>query len=369
MEVSRRGGELRESVDESVLQSALDQNPDGIVIADRSGTILYVNSSLRAMTGFTEEELVGESIETLVPARVRGHHAELRGRFLTQPRPRPMGQGLDLTAMRADGTEVPVEISLSPIGVSNDVVNHVSGPYIVASVRDVTERLVADQRLQSTREALTLSAERERIARDLHDTVLQRLFGLGLELQAVAMSAGDTAPHLETRLENAVDEIDRIIKEIRTSVFTLGAANREGSLGQEIGDILAQSARVLGFTPRLRIEGPIENMIDPALRADLVAVLRETLANVARHSRATACSVELMLVAAPVESSNVTTLELVVSDNGRGIPDDEASAGNGLRNIAARAEKYGGRFTHTPAASTTPSDRPGTRLVWSVPVT
>jgi PAS domain S-box-containing protein len=344
-------------VDESVLQSALDQNPDGIVIADRSGAILYINSSLRAMTGFTEEELVGHSIETLVPDRVRGHHAGLRGRYLTQPRTRPMGQGLDLTAMRADGSEVPVEISLSPISTGNDG----TGPYIVASVRDVTERLVADQRLQSTREALTLSAERERIARDLHDTVLQRLFGLGLELQAVAMSAGDTASHLETRLEHAVDEIDRIIKEIRTSVFTLGAANREGSLGQEIGDILAQSARVLGFTPRLRIEGPIENMIGPALRADLVAVLRETLANVARHSHATACSVELLLAA--------TTLELAVTDNGRGIPDDVVSAGNGLRNIAARAEKYGGRFTHTPAASTAPTDRPGTRLVWSVPVT
>ncbi|MEN9804396.1 MAG: hypothetical protein RIS41_1243 [Actinomycetota bacterium] len=357
-----RGG-LHDQVDQSVLQSALDQNPDGIVIADAAGTILYINSALRTMTGFSDEDLVGHSIDVLVPVRVRDHHAELRGRYLTQPRTRPMGQGLDLTAMRADGSEVPVEISLSPISTDNDVSGHrIPGTYIVASVRDVTERLVADQRLQSTREALTLSAERERIARDLHDTVLQRLFGLGLELQAAAMSAVDTAPHLETRLENAVDEIDRIIKDIRTSVFTLGAANREGSLGQEIGGILAQSTRVLGFTPRLRIEGPIENMIGPALRADLLAVLRETLANVARHSRATACSVELVLA--------TTTLELVVSDNGRGIPDDVVSAGNGLRNIAARAEKYGGRFTHTPATATTSGgDQPGTRLVWSVPLT
>lgn len=337
-------------VDESILRSALDQNPDGIVIVDASGTILYVNAALVTMTGFTDDDLIGGSIEVLVPARVRGGHAALRARYLTQPRTRPMGQGLGLTAMRADGSEVPVEISLSPIG---------TGPYVVASVRDVTERLVADQRLQSTREALTLSGERERIARDLHDTVLQRLFGLGLELQAVAMTAGEIAP----RLESAVDEIDRIIKEIRTSVFTLGAANREGSLGQEIGDILAQSARVLGFTPRLRIEGPIENMIGPALRADVVAVLRETLANVARHSHSTACSVELILA--------TDQLELVVTDNGRGIPTDVDVAGNGLRNIAARAEKYDGSFSYTRAKADNPHDpdgRPGTRLVWSARV-
>ena len=343
------GGGLRSTgdtlVDESVLRTALDQNPDGIVIADADGTILYVNAALRTMTGFDDEDLVGRTIETLVPTRVRDHHAELRHRYLTQPRTRPMGQGLDLTAVRADGGEVPVEISLSPIGTNR---------YTVASIRDVSERLLADQRLQSTREALTLSAERERIARDLHDTVLQRLFGLGLELQAAAMSAGEFAP----RLEGAVDEIDRIIKEIRTSVFTLSAANREGSLGQEIGGILAQSARVLGFTPRLRIEGPIENMIGPDLRADLVAVLRETLANVARHSRATACSVELTLTG--------DELELAVLDNGRGIDSDLPSAGNGLRNIGARAMKHGGRFSHHPVDS---GDRPGTRLVWSVPVT
>ena len=331
-------------VDESVLRSALDQNPDGIVIVDADGTIQYVNSALRTMTGFDDDDLVGHSIETLVPTRVRDRHAELRNRYLAQPRTRPMGQGLDLTAVRADGSEVPVEISLSSIGTSR---------YTVASIRDVSERLLADQRLRATREALTLSGERERIARDLHDTVLQRLFGLGLELQAAAMSAGDFAP----RLEGAVDEIDRIIKEIRTSVFTLGAANREGSLGQEIGGILAQSARVLGFTPRLRIEGPIENMIGDAVRADLVAVLRETLANVARHSQATACSVELTLIG--------SELELAVVDNGRGIPSDVHSVGNGLRNIGARATERGGRFTYDPVET---GDRPGTRLVWSVPV-
>lgn len=338
------GGGLNTHVDEAVLRSALDQNPDGIVIADSDGTILYVNTALRAMTGHDVDDLVGRSIETLVPTRAREHHAELRRRYLSQPRTRPMGQGLELTAVRADGTEVPVEISLSPIGTSR---------YTVASIRDVSQRLIADQRLRSTREALTLSAERERIARDLHDTVLQRLFGLGLELQAVAMSASDFAP----RLEGAVDEIDRIIKEIRTSVFTLSAANRDGSLGQEIGGILAQSARVLGFTPRLRIEGPIENMIGPDLRADLVAVLRETLANVARHSQATACSVELTLTG--------DELQLAVVDNGRGIDADVPSAGNGLRNIEARATKHDGHFSHHPADS---GDRPGTRLVWSAPV-
>ena len=334
-------------IDETVLRSALDRNPDGIVIVDRRGEIHYVNTALCAMTGYSADDLLGSTIEALVPSRYRDHHGERREHFYSRPRPRPMGQGLQLTARRSDGSEVPVEIGLSPIEPSE---------YTVATVRDVTERLEAEDRHRTTREALTLSAERERIARDLHDTVLQRLFGLGLELQAVSIAVGDAAP----RLDAAVDEIDRVIKEIRTSVFTLGAAARAGSLGQEIGDIVTQASRVLGFAPRLRIEGPIENMIGPSQRVDLTAALRETLANVARHSEATTCTVDLVL--------SGTRLDLTVVDNGRGMPDDldrGSIIGNGLRNLITRAERHGGSCTHGPVVGTEPR---GTRLVWSIPV-
>jgi signal transduction histidine kinase len=261
-----------------------------------------------------------------------------------------MGRGLTLAAVRSDGTEVAVEISLSPVSSP-------MGAMTIASIRDITDRLADAERLRATREMLTLSSERERIARDLHDTVLQRLFGLGLELQAMAMKQSGLPDSESTvaRLETSVDEIDHIIKEIRTSVFTLGAAKREGSLGQEIGDILAQSARVLGFSPRLRIEGPLEHMVSGALRIDLAASLREALGNVARHSKATVVSVDLIV--------HNYTLTMRVIDNGVGLPQDaQSSPGNGLRNLSTRATTHGG------TCELIALDEGGTLVEWIVPV-
>lgn len=332
-------------LDDDILRQALDGSPDGVVIVDQDGSIRYVNHVVSLITGFSATDLIGQPVETLVPERAQGDHVRRRNGYTDAPRTRPMGQGLTLTARHAHGHEVPVEISLSPVTTAD-------GSFTVASVRDISERLATDRRHQATREMLTLSAERERIARDLHDTVLQRLFGLGLEMQAVGLNAPDPVAH---RLETAVDEIDRIIKEIRTSVFTLGAAKREGSLGQELGDIIAQSARVLGFSPRLRIEGPVENMVTPATRRDLVAALREALANVARHSEATAVAVDLLL--------RDDELLVRVVDNGVGYaPERSSGAGNGLANLAARAAVHGGEFRIGG------SDDGGTVLEWSINV-
>lgn len=314
-------------LDDDVIRQALEESPDGLLIAEGDGTVLFVNRALCRMTGYEPDQLVGRSVDVLVPLHTRERHRNLREGYARDPQPRPMGRGLSLTATRADGSEFAVEISLSPVSGPHDALT-------IASVRDITERLEEAERLRSTREMLTLSSERERIARDLHDTVLQRLFGLGLEIQALAMKN----PPISSHLEHAVDEIDLIIKEIRTSVFTLGAARREGSLGQELGDIIAQSARVLGFSPRLSIEGPLEHMVTPRIRPDLTASLREALANVARHSRATVVSVDLAV--------HDYELTLRVRDNGVGLSDHVGSgAGNGLRNLQARAEAHGGSCT------------------------
>jgi signal transduction histidine kinase len=182
---------------------------------------------------------------------------------------------------------------------------------------------------------LALADERDRIARDLHDTVLQRLFGLGLELQALTSR---TEPMLAAQLTRAVDELDLIIREIRTTVFTLGSAQREGSFGQELGTVVAQSSRVLGFTPRVRIDGPIEAAMPPAVRTELIASLREMLGNVGRHAGASMAEVVLTL-----EDDDV---HLTVQDNGRGLDAEvKVYEGNGLRNIRERARSLGGECT------------------------
>lgn len=324
--------------------SWVDELPDGLLICRPDGTITLANQQLTEMSGWDAPDLVGKNVDVLVPDAVRHTHADRRAGFVAAHVARPMGPGMQLSLLRADGSMVPVEISLSPLHGETDGV--------IAIIRDVSERLRAEGALRTTSELLTLADERERIARDLHDTVLQRLFGLGLELQAIAIR---TDSDLANRIEDAVDEIDLIIREIRTAVFTFGSAGRVGSLGQELSTVTAQAKRVLGFTPRLRLAGPVETATTPEVRAELLASLREALTNVARHAGATEAEIEL---------DADDHLVMRVLDNGRGIPTGfDASGGNGLRNMTERARRLGGGCSITARP-----DR-GAELRWWVPVT
>ena len=349
---------MSNQLDDQVVRAVVQLSPDGLLICDDEGIIRYANAALCDITGYDQADLVGRSVDELVPDAIRGSHAEHRSQFRKAPRMRPMGRGISLTARRHDGTEVAVEISLSPV-------HSPAGPLTVASVRDITDRLEQSDRLRAAAELLALSSERERIARDLHDTVLQRLFGLGLELQAMGMRAEES---VSQRIEIAVDEIDRIIREIRTTVFTLGSAGRAGSFGAELGNVIAQATRVLGFTPRLRIDGPVESLVTPEIRIELVASLREALGNVARHAKASETVVELVCglggsSEAPDAAGLDDLLQLTVRDNGVGVPEGfEASAGNGLRNLAARAELLGGECS----VARVPTG--GTVMRWVVPL-
>ncbi len=321
----------------------IDELPDGLIVCRPDGTISVVNARLVEMSGYDRSELLGSNIDLLVPMQSRGRHAALRGGFAEANLARPMGPGVQLSLQRSDRSEVPVEISLSPLSTG-----HRQG--VVAIVRDVTERLRAETALRNTSDLLTLAGERERIARDLHDTVLQRLFGLGLELQATAIRS----PDVSERIEHAVDELDLIIREIRTAVFTLGSAGRDGSLGQELSTVTAQAKRVLGYSPRVRMDGPVESATTPEIRTELLASLREALTNIARHAGATEAEIELVAT---------DVLELRVFDNGRGVPAEfDTSSGNGLRNMAERAKLLGG------GCSLTPRPERGTELRWWVPL-
>ncbi len=322
----------------------VDELPDGLIVCHSDGTIRLVNERLVEMSGYAAGQLIGGNVDMLVPARSRDKHSSLRDGFVEANRARPMGPGDQLTLRRQDDREIPVEISLSPLRSG-----HRQG--VVAIVRDVTERLLAEAVLRNTSDLLTLAGERERIARDLHDTVLQRLFGLGLELQATAMRSPDASD----RIEHAVDEIDLIIREIRTAVFTLGSAGREGSLGQELSTVTAQAKRVLGYSPRVRMDGPVETATTPEIRTELLASLREALTNVARHANATEAEIELVAT---------DILVLRVLDNGRGMSAEfDTNSGNGLRNMAERAKLLGG------GCSVKPRSERGTELRWWVPLT
>jgi PAS domain S-box-containing protein len=331
---------MTSGVDATLLVQAVELAPDGVLIIDGAGTIVYANCTMAG-----SDALVGTNVDALVPARSRGRHAHLRGTYASNPIRRPMGIGLDLEMEHRDGSTVPVEISLSPF---------VQGePFVIVAIRDISDRLENQNRLTAAHEQLALVAERERIGRDLHDIVLQHLYGMGLTTQAIATAAD---PLIAGKLESVVDDVDRIISEVRTIVFTLGPAGRRGALGQELTDVVAQANRVLGFTPVVRIEGPVETMLSDEVRTEMVASMREALGNVARHAHASQATVVIEIVDDQVV--------MTVVDNGVGPPADSAlvTGGHGLRNLTARAAAFGGSCV---LSRRDPNEGSGAVLRWS----
>ncbi len=323
---------------------AVEFSPDGVLVVSPDGTIVYDNDAARVLSG-SDESLVGSNVDELVPNSSRGHHGQLRNTYFAAPTQRPMGSGLELSLQRRDGEEIPVEIALSPF--END-----DQTYVVATVRDVAERRRTAQRLSAATQQLALLDERERIGRDLHDVVLQRLYGTGLTVQAIGLNAD---PSTSSGLDSVIDEIDRVINEVRTIVFTLGNSANRGTLGQELADVVAQASRVLGFTPALRLNGPVESVLSMEMSVEMVASMREALGNVARHASASKVDVTVA-----VEGDSVV---MRVSDDGVGPPEHGArsTGGNGLVNMEARAAALGGHCTLSPG------DGSGAVLAWSVP--
>jgi signal transduction histidine kinase len=209
---------------------------------------------------------------------------------------------------------------------------------------------LADRRHDATR--LALLEDRERIARDLHDVVIQRLFAIGLMLEGAGHSIADE--DVGRRVSRAVDELDQTIKEIRTTIFGLQTPDgpEHWSLRARAVAVADQAVHTLGFVPSLRFEGPIDSTVPDRLSDQVVAVLREALSNAARHARASRVDVVLAV--------NVDELTLSVDDDGIGI--SGLGRRSGLANMEVRATTRGGRMIVQER------EPRGTRLQWQVPL-
>jgi signal transduction histidine kinase len=212
---------------------------------------------------------------------------------------------------------------------------------------------LAEHRTGDTR--LAVVEDRERIARDLHDVVIQRLFAIGLTLEGASHSISEL--DAGTQVSRAIDELDQTIKEIRTTIFGLqGAVGANGtdqaSLRARIVAVAEQAVPALGFIPSLRFDGLIDTTVPDRLADQVVAVLREALSNAARHAHASHVDVVLAV--------SRDTVTLSVDDDGVGITG--TGRRSGLRNMEVRAKASGGKLLLVDRA---PS---GTHIEWEVPM-
>jgi signal transduction histidine kinase len=195
-----------------------------------------------------------------------------------------------------------------------------------------------------------LTEDRDRIARDLHDSVIQRLFAIGLSLQGTARLV--ERPEAVMRIGEAFEKIDETIRQLRKAIFDIELTINKEGLHPKVLDLVHELRPVLGIHPQVSFSGPVDKMVTGPMSEEVLAVLREALTNVGKHARANQV---VVTIAAGEE------LRLVVADDGDGMG-PASTGGLGLKNLRQRAVRLGGGLELGT------SREGGTRLTWHVPL-
>lgn len=378
----RIGAFIREATDrrrnEDLLRSVNEISHEALAGASNDEILALVARRARVLVGATSSWVaIPTRGDRILVAAADGHHAHLLLDMTL-----PMAESLAGQVMSGSGTlqvedlsthpaalsaareadlgpglYLPMLTDQGPVGVL--IVARLQGDALYSTAEVGIAEIFASAvavvlALGSARQALEdarVTAEHERIARDLHDTVIQRLFAMGMRLQATERLAD---PPVAERISDTVENIDEVIREIRETIFDLNHPNRdEFNVRYGVRAITGEAAGYLGFSPRVNFRGPVETAVTGALRDQLIPVVREALANVGRHARASSADV--------LVSVSDGWLMLSVADDGIGIS-DQPTAGQGTSNMRERAERLGGRLAITRRK---PS---GTLLQWKVPI-
>jgi PAS domain S-box-containing protein len=338
-----------------------------MVIVNAAGRIEIVNSQAEKMFGYPREEMIGKPVDMLVPEQQRHQHLAHRSAYLRAPQMRPMGQGIDLFAVRRDGTEFPVEIALSPIQIDEREV-------VCAAIRDQTEqkeleaRVMAAERERgdSMRELAAFvqgaqEEERRRVSRELHDDLGQRLAALKLGMQLFEQELARTSEPHRARLQTLVSDVDRMIAEVRRLSYNLRPlALDDFGLTVALEMLCREFERVYKLQTKLTVSESLPAFRDPQVDIALYRIAQGALSNVARHASAHNASVNL--------SESDGRAVLVVQDDGRGFDlgslrhRRDGRPGLGLIGMRERAEMLGGSFRIESEA------RKGTRVEAQIPV-
>ncbi len=323
---------------EQLFRGLLNSAPDAMVIVDTSGIIQVVNTQTERLFGYSRAELRDQSVDLLLPERFRSAHIRHRAGYLSKPLARPMGADLDLYGRRKDGTEFPVDISLSPMEAD-------SGTLVIAAVRDMTERHEARRKLDESLEigqrqrlfARLIAAQEEerlRIASDIHDDTIQAMTATSLRMQQLRRHLTDLGQiELLSKLEDAVRES---ITRLRRLMFDLRPASLDRSgLAAALRELLER------LYEETRLTFTLENhlSIEPSagIRTAVYRIAQEALVNVQKHSAASTVSIELRTVGAGCR--------VRIQDDGKGFDvgvADSRPGHLGLISMRERAQIAGG---------------------------
>jgi len=303
----------------STAHALFETTEQAIFIVDRSGKIVMANPATHAMFGYAPSELLGQSVDLLVPEQLRGVHASHRERYFSSPQSRPMGLGLDLQGRRRDGSEFFAEISLGYIETAQ-------GTLGVAFVTDISKRRADQEAIRRQGEELRRLAarlmtaqddERRRVARDLHDDLSQKLAYLAMDLGKLATKpsaqalVGDLRP-LQLRAAEAAESVRRISHQLHPSI--LDDIGLEAALEQYCEEFEQRSGIATEFTSQ-----DVPASLPWEITSSVYHIFQECLRNVSKHSKAQAVFVTLEVV------ENV--LRLTVRDQGVGVSTNRLQAG------------------------------------------
>lgn len=343
---------------ESTIRTLLETAAQAILAVDAAGAIVLANRMAGEMFGYCPQELVGNPLEILLPERLRKQHVTHRATFVSSPKTRPMGTGLELVGMRKDGSEFPIEVSLSGVPTQ-------TGALAVSFVSDITARKRAELALrESERQLRALSGslmtaqedERRRLSRELHDDVTQQLAFLAIELGKVAGEAGYPLEQTQVRIRAFQDQVLRISSEVRRLSHGLHPSVIEDfGLSIALEEFCSEYAKAQGIN--VRFDGLVDDTrLSPDGATCLYRVVQEGLRNSVTHGGATEVHVDL--------TTEADSLRLRVRDNGRGFAADgvRVKTGLGLVSMRERIRLAGGELT----LSSQPGQ--GTELVAWVPL-
>lgn len=318
--------------------------------------LLLIATTARSLTSaqmaaIAVPDAEGHLIVEIVDVEVGASYAEIMGTIVLEGELPDWEGGVVALALRTPDRTLGILHLLwsDPAEVLDDDVRSVAESFAAQAAVNI---VLAEARRE--RERLSIYEDRDRIARDLHDLVIQRLFATGMQLQGATRHT-DLPDDVRDRISRAVDDLDETIREIRQTIFALHEpVDASGdSLRARVLRECDQSGALLGFVPAVRFVGPVDILSGPPINDHVIAVLREALANAAKHAQAG--SVDIVIEA------DAQSLLLLVTDDGIGLID--SGRRSGLANMATRAADLGGACTIEKVSSDG-----GTRLRWRVPI-